>query len=149
MATKTTNTTQATEKKEFKLTQAFALWKNTSKDGKKTYFTGGTDAGLKITAFYNTRKKNPKEPDMRIYAVEGEKRELSKETICSLWCNVSEKTKKKFLTGSYNGKKVIGFINDGKNEKAPYLSVYYREDGNFVKEEKEEEQVTIDDDLPF
>lgn len=144
MATKTTET-----KKEFKLTQAFALWKNQSKDKKTTYFTGGTDDGRKITAFYNTHKKNPKEPDMRIYAVEGEKRELSKEPICSLWCNVSEKTKKKFLTGSYNGKKVIGFINDGKNEKAPYLSVYYREDGNFVKEEKEEEQVTIDDDLPF
>ena len=145
---KTTKTTKTTEtKKEFKLEQAFALWKQKSKDGKKTYLSA---KGL--IGFYNTKKKNPKEPDLRVYGV-NEKNDLTKEPVCSLWCNVSENTKKKYLTGTYEDKKVVGFIYEGDNEKAPYLSVYFREDGNITDETKTKkedfEEVETDDDLPF
>ena len=125
----------------------FALWKNKSKDGKKTYLSS-----KELIGFYNTKKKNPKEPDLRVYAL-NENKDISKEPVCSLWCNVSEKTKKKYLTGEYNGKKVVGFIYEGENEKAPYLSVYYREDGNTAQEEanqkKEEFEEIGSEDLPF
>lgn len=151
MATKTTKNTATQEtKKEFKLEQAFALWKRKSKDGKKTYLSG-VGENKRFTGFYNTKKQNPKEPDLRIYEV-SEDGKLSKEEVASLWCNVSENTKKKYLTGKYNDKKVVGFINDGKNEKAPYLSVYYREEADeqqkieIPETHKEEE---TDDDLPF
>ena len=144
---KTTKTTKATEtKKEFKLEQAFALWKQKSKDGKKTYLSA---KGL--IGFYNTKKKNPKEPDLRVYGV-NEKKDLTKEPVCSLWCNVSEKTKKKYLTGTYEGKKVVGFIYEGNNEKVPYLSVYFREEeAEQLKADIKEtyEEVKTDEDLPF
>lgn len=154
MSTKTTAKATATEtKKEFKLEQAFAMWKNKSKDGKKTYLSSNG-----LIGFYNTKKKNPKEPDLRVYYkdVKGEimtDDEGKEIVVCSLWCNVSEKTKKKYLTGTYEGQKVVGFINESKNEKAPYLSVYYREDGELTKPtettKKKYEEVETDNDLPF
>ena len=58
-----TTTANATKKK---LEQVFALWKRTSKEG-KTYFSGKDYLGNNVTAFYNTEKKNLKEPDMRVY----------------------------------------------------------------------------------
>ena len=144
---KTTKTKTTETKKEFKMEQAFALWKKKSKDGKKTYLSGKG-----IMAFYNTKKQNPKEPDLRVYGV-NENNDLTKESICSLLCNVSENTKKKYLTGTYEGKKVVGFIYEGDNEKAPYLSVYYREEEGEqqkidIKEEFEEVK-DDDNDLPF
>ena len=149
---KTTKTTKTVEKKGFKLTQAFALWRYKSKDGKRTYLNGHGDSDNKLVAFYNTKKANPKEPDLRAYEKDAEGN-LGKESVLSLWCNVSEKTKKKYLTGTYYGNKVVCFINDeSKNEKAPYIVGYYREDGTLAKEQKNEEakeEAETDEDLPF
>lgn len=147
-ATKTT--------KEFAMKQVFALWKNTSKEG-KAYFSGKYDE-VEVRGFYNGKKQNPKEPDVRIYVVDANKN-LSKDELCSLWCNVS-KNGKKYLSGKINGQKVIGFINATANEenKKPYISLYWSEEQTqkeeapvketkTTKSKKKVEEET--DDLPF
>ena len=123
MATQTTNAT----KKEFTLKQVFAMWKRASKDG-KTYFTGKDETGKELRGFFNTKKQNPKEPDVRIYHLT-EGKDLEKEPFVSLWCNVT-KNGKKYLSGKIDGKKVIGFINDKSTDenKMPYFSVYWSDD---------------------
>lgn len=126
------------------MTQVFALWKSKTKTG-KTYLTGKTaDGERQLVGFFNTHKKNPNEPDARIYIQED-----MKEEYCSLWSNVSEKGNK-FLSGKVDGKRVIGFINEKPENKRPYVSVYYSENGLKTKEE-EPEQVAIEEteDLPF
>lgn len=156
------------EKKTMK--QVLALWKRTSKDGKKTYFTGKVDDGtfennFYVTAFYNTDKKNLKEPDLKIYARDDEGN-LSKEPLLSLWCNATKKGKK-ILTGKLDGKKVIGFIKRDGTENMPYISVYYSDEEPAApvqeqipvekpkgkttkkKEEPEYEEIPNDEPLPF
>ena len=151
--------TTSTATKKFTLDQVFALWKKKSKDGKTTYFTGKL-GNQYLTAFYVTKKKNLKEPDMKVYTRD-ENGDRSKEPIVSLWCNAT-KNGKKILSGKMDGKRVVGFINTNGNEKAPYISVYWSDESKAPqkdekpatkKEEKNPvmEQKTIDDDqdLPF
>ena len=150
-----------------KLQGVLALWKRTSKDGKKTYFTGKVDDGTfenecYVTGFYNTEKKNLKEPDLRIYARDDEGN-LSKEPFLSLWCNAT-KNGKKILSGKLNGKRVIGFIKADASEKHPYISVYYSNEEEAEsnktdtktekkttkkKEEPKFEEIPFDEPLPF
>ena len=139
MATATKNGTQ---KKEFTLEQVFAMWKKTGKSG-KTYFSGKLGEEW-LTGFYNTNKKNPKEPDIRVYInMEGE--EENKEFV-SLWCNVT-KAGKKILNGKFEGKELIGFINEkaSKENKQPYVSVYLKP----AKEVAKENKMVKSDSLPF
>ena len=143
--------TKTAEKKEFKMEQAFALWKRTSKKG-GVYFSGKFN-GNNIMGFYNTDKKNPKEPDVRLYQVD-EDGKMGRETWLSLWCDVS-KGGKKYLSGKLNGRRVVGFINekaDDKN-KQPYVSIYYSGDEQKKVEPKKEEKDKFVDyeqtNLPF
>lgn len=131
------------EKKQRK--SIIALWKKRSKDGKKTYFTGKMEDGTNenefyLTAFYNTDKKNLKEPDMRVYARDDEGN-LSKEPILSLWCNAT-KNGKKVLSGKIDGKRVIGFINQNAKENQPYISIYWSDEQTPKAETKEEPKQT-------
>lgn len=147
-----------------KLEQVFALWKRKSKDGKKTYFTGTCDEKETfLTAFYNTEKKNLKEPDMKVYTRDKDGN-LSKEPLVSLWCNATNNGKK-VLSGKLDGKRVVGFINANATEKQPYISVYWSDElpvadaktedktENKPKYKKKEapkfEEVETDEDLPF
>lgn len=140
-----------------------ALWKRTSANG-KTYFTGQTeDKQTFLTAFYNTDKKNLKEPDLRIYTRDADGN-LSKEPWLSLWCNATKKGKK-VLSGKLDGKKVVGFIKVDANEKQPYISIYFDQDklpeGEQLKIEEPKKEApkktkkeapkveTPDEDLPF
>lgn len=138
--------TKKVEKKETKLEQVFAMWKETSKAG-KTYFSGKTSEG-NVKGFYNKEKKNPKEPDIRIYLTNGDG-ELEKEVYLALWCNATEKGKK-YLSGKLDGQRVVGFINEkaSKENKQPYFTVYYSDDKLEAKQEKLQE-VKEDEDLPF
>lgn len=151
MSTKTTN------KKEFNLRQVFAMWKRASKNG-NTYFSGKDAEGKEIRGFYNTDKKNPNEPDIRIYHLT-ESGELEKEPFISLWCNAKE-SGKKYLSGKIDGKRVVGFINTKSTaeNKQPYFSVYWSDTA--VKQETETKKATKtakaekkeeneDNDLPF
>ena len=117
--------TKTVEKKtEFTAKDIFALWKKTSKNG-NTYFTGKSKEGLNLRGFFNTNKKNPKEPDLRVYITDNGG--LAKEPIISMWCNVS-KNGNKFLTGKLGDDKVVAFIRKTDNDKAPYLTAYLSED---------------------
>lgn len=129
----------ATAKKTIR-EQVCALWKSQSKDG-KTYFTGKVSAtNENLTGFYNTNKKNLKEPDLRVY-LRDEKGNLSKETFLDLWCNPTKKGKK-ILSGKLNEKRVVGFINENGNEKAPYISVYVSDDLPAASEKEEPKKAT-------
>lgn len=124
------------KEKNFKMEQVIAMWRRTSKAG-KPYFTGKLEDS-QVVGFYNSMKQNPKEPDIRIYKVDSEGN-TSKEEALSLWCNVS-KAGKKYLSGKYNGKKVVGFINEKSGEtKQSYFSCYYSEAEPKKAEPKTEE----------
>lgn len=117
------NTAPKGEKKE--LQQAFALWKATGKSG-TLYFSGkvADDNNFKIVAFINGKKKNAKEPDIRVYAKEDTKKE-----IASLWEQVSPTTGRRYFTGKDNeDKKLVAFYNNGEKTTQPYIRVYYQEE---------------------
>ena len=105
------------------------LWKKTSQRGSGDYFDGVMKDNQKVIGFYNSHKKNPQEPDLRIYP-RLEDGKMGTE-VASLWCNVSEKSGKKYLAGYVflegdNKEKVTGFIQESKNPKYPYLSLRTR-----------------------
>ena len=144
------------QKTEFNMTQIFAMWLKKSKSGSK-YLTGKDADGNRLVGFFNGKKQNPKEPDVRIYQM-NEEGEMSKEEYTSLWVNVS-KNEKKYLSGKIGEMKVVGFINakataDGKR---PYFSVYESSSEPPKKEEtakpEKEEFINIPDnigeELPF
>ena len=123
----TTSTVEKGEERKFDLTQAFVLWEDTSKAGRK-YLNGRTSEELdstKLVGFYNTNKKNPKEPDIRIY-VEDSKGE--REEVCSLWENIS-KNETRYLTGITNEQeKIIAFYNNvEEHPNRPYIRAYYKQ----------------------
>lgn len=117
------------EKKEFNLKEAFVLWRHVGKAN--DYLTGfiSDPAGIveqKIIGFFNTNKKNAKEPDIRIYLLDDEGKRT--EQICSLWENLS-KNEKRYLTGTTDeNEKITAFYNNSENEKQPYIRAYYKED---------------------
>ena len=136
-------------------TQVFAIWKHTSKEG-KAYFTGylGKDKEAKVLGFFNTKKKNPKEPDLRIYKVDSEGK-AEKEVYLSMWCNVSKRGTK-YLTAKQEGKRVIGFINNNAESKAPYVSAYIddQKTPTVYKSDKKQEktdykEIEANEELPF
>lgn len=154
--TMSTKTTAQATKKEFTMRQVFAMWKRTSKNG-NSYFTGKGIDGAEIRGFYNTKKANPKEPDIRIYKVLSDG-SLEKEQYLGLWCNAKENGKK-YLSGKLDGLRVVGFINSKATDenKQPYFSVYWSDtdDKKPVEEKKATKKETkkIEEDeqieLPF
>lgn len=111
------------EKKEFNLKEVFTMWLKKNDKGNQ-YLSGKTPDGLRLVGFFNGKKKNPKEPDVRIYELNAEGKMSEKELI-SLWVNVS-KNNKKYLSGKIGECRVVGFINSAAepNGKRPYFSVY-------------------------
>lgn len=116
------------ERKEFNLEEAFVLWRNESKN-KVHYLSGFTSEKLgkgKLIGYFNTKKKNPKEPDVRVYEVDTEGKQ-GKE-VADLWESISSK-EKRYLTGTTDEKeKLIAFYGDENQEKRPYIRVYFQED---------------------
>lgn len=146
-----------------------SMWRKKSKEG-KSYFDGSTDKETFGTVHYlkgfvNGKKKNPNEPDIRIYA-QGDK-ELGKEVI-SLWQKKAEKTGVVYFTGKVSkeapegyygelvGKNVVAFVGDHSNEKAPYFKVFLQNEREnkkqAVKKEAAKQEDTFDifeEDLAF
>ena len=98
--------------------EIIALWRKTSKAG-KTYFSGKDNTGVELTGFYNINKDNDKAPVLKVY----ERDDINNEVL-AMWLNTS-KSGIKYLTGKYNGVRVVGFIND--KPKAPYIKIYESE----------------------
>ena len=110
---------------------AFVLWDQKSKTGTK-YLSGQTslpegEEGFRVIAFYNTNKKNPKEPDIRVYAVNDEGKQGDE--VAALWESLS-KNNARYLTGSDNEKKnIIAFYTDlKKHPDAPIIRAYYKDE---------------------
>ena len=129
---RTVKETTKTETKEVKveLKEAFVLWKKTGKSG-VDYLDGYTvdENGNKtfLKGFFNTKKENPKQPDIRVITSVNEG-EQSVE-VASLWSNVSESKGTKYLTGSTNDKeKLVAFYGKENQEARPYIKAYYKED---------------------
>lgn len=123
---KTTNVVEKGEERKFDLTEAFVLWEKTSKAGRK-YLSGKTSEELdflELVGYYNTNKKNPKEPDIRIYVTD---KEGEQEEVCSLWENIS-KNETRYLTGTTNeNEKIIAFYNNvEEHPNRPYIRAYYK-----------------------
>lgn len=119
-------------------TEVCAMWRKKSKEG-KSYFDGrlSTDTNTYLKGFINGKKKNPNEPDIRIYLQDGNN--LGKEFV-SLWQKKSDKTGVVYFTGKasndageFKGKNVVAFVGDHTNEKAPWFKVYLQ---NEVKQAK-------------
>ena len=123
---KTTNVVEKGEERKFDLTEAFVLWEKTSKAGRK-YLSGKTSEELdflELVGFYNTNKKNPKEPDIRIYDIDSEGNQGNE--VCSLWENIS-KNENRYLTGTTNdNEKIIAFYTKEVINGRPYIKAYYK-----------------------
>lgn len=110
------------QKKEFNMKQVFAMWIHKSKKGGK-YLTGVSVEGERLVGFFNGKKKNPKEPDVRIYQLD-HNGHTQQDEFTSLWMNVS-KNMKKYLTGKVGQQRVVGFINNIETSGTrPYFTVY-------------------------
>ena len=117
------------EVKEFTLEQAFVLWRNESKNG-KFYLKGKDLHDNKIVGFFNTNKKNPKEPDIRVceVSIDDQGKETTGNEICSLWDNES-KNGNRYLTGTTDEKeKIVAFYGKEHEEARPYIRAYFKDE---------------------
>lgn len=115
------------EKDQDSLKEAFVLWKVKSKSG-IDYLSGNLkineNESTRIIGYFNGEKKNPNEPDIRVYSLDPEGNQ-DKE-ICSLWEHISH-SEKRYLTGiSDDQEKVVAFYNEDVESKKPYIRCYYR-----------------------
>ena len=118
-------TSTSTTKEQLK--EAFALWEN--KKGDSVYYTGKTsdDKPVRVVAFINDSKKNPKEPDIRVY--EQVEKGQKKPDLASLWESKSKAGKVYFSGSTNDNEKLIAFINDDtKDGKYPAIRVYFSND---------------------
>lgn len=108
------------EKQELK--ECFVLWKQKSKNG-LDYLTGYVnESKVKLVAYFNSKKKNPNEPDLRVYLSDDNKTE-----IASLWDNVSEEKGTRYMTGKTNEEeKIVAFYDNEEKENRPYLKCYFK-----------------------
>lgn len=122
-----TEVKQVEEKKE--LREVFALFKAESTTGLE-YLYGQlkNDKGeviCQLRGWFNKDKKNPKEPDIRVYERDAEGNQG--EVIASLWSNVS-KNDVKYMTGITNeNEKLVAWFGKEFETKRPYIRVYYSE----------------------
>ena len=109
------------------LKELFVLWSKTSKAG-QTYLSGKLSdekENVYLIGYYNTTKKNPNEPDIRIYNLDEEGKQ--DHVVCSLW-NSESKNKTEYLSGvTDENEKVVGFYGDRENSARPLIRVYIEE----------------------
>lgn len=113
------------KEEETNLKEAFVLWKHEAKSG-VLYLSGNTPEKVSLMGFFNNKKKNPKEPDVRIYLLDEEGKQG--EEVCSLWENTS-KSGNKYLSGNTNEKEnIVAFYNElNEASKIPYIRAYYKD----------------------
>ena len=118
-------TSTSTTKEQLK--EAFALWEN--KKGDSIYYTGKTSDAkpVRVVAFINDSKKNPKEPDIRVY--EQVEKGQKKPDLASLWESKSKAGKVYFSGSTNDNEKLVAFINDDtQGGKYPSIRVYFSND---------------------
>ena len=113
------------KKEETNLEEAFVMWKHKAKSG-VDYLTGNTKDKIRLMGFFNKSKKNPKEPDVRIYTIDEEGKQGDE--VCALW-EVESKNGHKYLSGNSDEDFIVAFYNDVEAEDLhPYLRAYYKKD---------------------
>ena len=118
-----TKTTKEVKKEGTDLKELFVLWNRTAKSG-LDYLTGkvSDEDNVYLVAYFNSSKKNPNEPDIRVYNLDTEGKQ--DHVVCSLW-NTQSKNNLEYLTGvTDENEKVVGFYGDKENEKRPIIRVY-------------------------
>ena len=109
------------------LQEAFVLWKVKSKSG-MDYLSGNLklteDLQVKVIGYFNGEKKNPNEPDIKVYSLDHEGNQ-DKE-ICALWEQVSHAGKRYFTGVSDEKEKVVAFYNNDQENNRPYIRCYYK-----------------------
>ena len=111
-------------KKEFDLQEACVLWLHVSKNGLQ-YLKGQDLNKNKVIGYFN-ETSNEKQPKIRVYSLD-EKGNKDKDII-TLWNSKSLKDKV-YLSGYTDEKEnVIAFYGDTKNEKSPYIRVYFKDE---------------------
>lgn len=126
-AAKTETTDQQNHQPKSELKECITLWRKESKGG-TGYLSGNVlmdGEKVRCVGFFNNKKKNPNEPDVRIY-FENEEGHAEREACCTLWSHVS-KNEKRYLSGYTNEKeKVVGFYgSDSAKSGRPYIRIYY------------------------
>ena len=109
------------------LKEAFALWEN--KKGDNIYYTGKTsdEDSIRLVAFVEKDKKNPKQADLHVY--EQVEKGKEKPQIASLWLNKSKAGKVYYSGFDNEDVKLVAFINDDTQDgKYPSIRCYYRND---------------------
>lgn len=114
------------EKKTFDLEEAFALWKQTGKNGE--YLKGKTTSecgDTEIWGFYAKEKKTEKQPDISIC----KKLDNGKmEEIAVLWESENKDGKGKHLYGRTAEKEnIIAFYNSEDINNRPYIKGYFQD----------------------
>ena len=127
-SSKANRQTEQTEQRKSNLEQCMALW--TQKGGKVLYVTGivgeGADA-FRVVGFFNGKKKNPKEPDLRVY--EQLEKGHSKEALASLWVAQAKSGGQYYWGRDNEQKRLVAFLNPNKkNPKEPDIRVYYQQE---------------------
>lgn len=103
--------------------EIFSMWK---KNGNKTTFYTGKYNNDSLIGFTNGMKKNPNEPDIRIYRC-GDDGKKSGDSFVSLWIRQA-KSGTTYLGGTMDGKRVVGFKSKSTNPKAPDFTLYFSEE---------------------
>lgn len=118
------------EVKDSNLVELMSLWLHQSTNGTE-YLTGTAEdptGKFKVVGFFNTNKRDEKDPIVRIYE-EVEKGSELKEVLVTLWEHISA-SGNKYLTGKDNeNTNVVAFYGAKNEEKRPYIRVYTQEKG--------------------
>ena len=143
---------EKSNKKEFKLQECLVMW--LKKSNMSGNYLSGKMGETGLIGFINGKKKNPKEPDIRIFKrdVEGNR---EKEEFLSLWVNVG-KNDRKYVTGKLGEKRLVGWFNARATAggKVPYLNVYFSDDQKPEQETEvvkqfEQAETLLNEELPF
>ena len=128
---KTTTKKVENKKKEEKTMKDLAtLWEHLSESSLK-YLSGNLSEEYKyskVIAFYNTKKKNEKEPDVRVYLLDEDGKK--DHDIISLWEQTSKQGAKYYSGITDEKENVIAFINSSDDIKQPKIRIYLKNESN-------------------
>ena len=142
---------EKSQKKEFKLQECLVMW--LKKSNMSGNYLSGKMGETNLIGFINGKKKNPKEPDIRIFKRDAEGNR-EKEEFVSLWVNVG-KNDRKYVTGKLGEQRLVGWFNSRATAggKTPYLNVYYSDDQKKqeteVQKQFEQAAELLNEELPF
>lgn len=117
------------EVKDSNLVELMSLWLHESNNGTK-YLTGTAQdptGKFKVVGFFNTNKRDEKDPTIRVYE-EVEKGSELKEVLVTLWEHTSASGNKYLIGKDNEDNNVVAFYGKENEEKRPYVRIYTQEE---------------------